>query len=87
MPTKDEALAKYVTDQTAINDQQDTAIDNVLADVKFLNDKIAQLQNTPDGWTPADQATLDALQQRTSATLQKLQALDALTNPEPPPTP
>ena len=85
MPTKNEALAKYVTDQSAINDQQDAAIDAVLADVKFLNDKITALQNTPDGWTPADQALLDALQQRTSTTLSKLQALDALTNPEPPP--
>jgi hypothetical protein len=73
-----------VAAQTAVNDQQDTAVDGLTADVKFLNDTIATLQNSPGTLTPADQASLDALQARGKTIADKLSALDALTNPTPP---
>ena len=87
MPTVSESIAAYVAAQTAVNDQQDTAIDGLTADVKFLNDTIAKLQNSPGELSPADQASLDALQARGKTIADKLTALDALTNPTPPPVP
>lgn len=87
MPTPSEAITAYVEAQTAINDQQDAAVDGLVADIKFLNDKITELQNSPGQITPQDQALLDAIQQRARVTADKLGALDALTNPEPPPAP
>jgi cell division protein FtsB len=84
MPTVSESIAAYVEAQTAVNDQQDKAVDGLAADVKFLNDTITTLQNSPGTLTPADQASLDALQARGKAIADKLTALDALTNPEPP---
>ena len=87
MPTTSEAIAAYVDAQGKINDQQDAAVDGLVADVKFLNDKIKELQDSPGQITPSDQALLDAIQQRAKTTAEKLGALDALTNPEPPPTP
>lgn len=98
MPSTSESIAAYVAAQTAVNDQQDAAVDTlvsgvsgVTADVQFLNDTIAKLQNSPGELTPADQASLDALQARGKATADKLAAvsqaltdLDNLTNPTPP---
>lgn len=84
MATAKEAITAYIAAQTEINNQQDAAVDGITADVQYQADLIAKLQATQDTWTPEDQATLDALQARNSASLQKLQALDALTNPPPP---
>lgn len=87
MPTTSESIAAYVSAQSAINDQQDAAIDAIAADVKFLTDKLTEIQNSPGTLSAADQASLDAAITRGNSVLSRLTALDALTNPTPPPVP
>jgi hypothetical protein len=74
-----QAIQDFVAAQNAFNDKMDIAIDDIQADIKFLNDQIAALQLTPE-----DQAALDALKARAQAMADKLDALDALTPPAPP---
>lgn len=78
------AISDFAAKQNAFNDRQDAAITDLQGDVKFLNDTITALQSSPGTITPEDQALLDALQARASATADKLDALDALTPPAPP---
>ena len=70
------------------------SLGGITADVKFLKDTIAQLQNTPGTFTPEDQALVDALQARVDALGTKVAAakdtsasLDAATEVPPTPTP
>lgn len=76
-------IADFVAAQNAFNDKMDVAIADIQADIKFLNDQIAALQLNQIN--PDDQAALDALKARTQAMADKLDALDALTPPAPPP--
>jgi uncharacterized membrane-anchored protein YjiN (DUF445 family) len=85
--TVTEALAAFDTQMTTFNDAQDTAITDLEADVKNLNDQIAALQNSPGQITASDQAILDKIQARASTVATKLAALDALTPPVVPTTP
>lgn len=78
-------ISEFVDAQNAFNDRLDTAVTGLQGDVKFLTDTIAALQASPGTITPADQALLDALQARTAALTDKLEALDSETPPAPPP--
>jgi hypothetical protein len=87
--TAKESIAAYIAAQTAINDQQDSSIEELIAlaakedasidgigkDMQAQADLIAKLQAGPDTWTPADQANLDALQARSQQTLAKVAAM------------
>lgn len=75
------AISQFAAKQNAFNDQIDTAVAGLAADVKSLNDQIATLQNSAGTVTPEDQASLDAIQARSQTIADKLTALDALTPP------
>lgn len=84
------ALQKYVDDKKAFDARQDAAVEGITGDVAGQAALIAKLQNSPDTWTPADQAVLDDLQAKNESATAKLEALDALTPPvvpDVPPTP
>ncbi len=81
------AISDFAAKVTAFFDRQDTAITDLQGDVKNLNDQIAALQASQGTITPADQALLDGIQTRAQAVSDKLDALDALTPPVPPPAP
>lgn len=81
------AIADFNTKMTEFFDRQDKAVSDLQDDVKFLTDKIAELQASAGGITPEDQATLDAIQARASSVADKLAALDELTPPVVPPAP
>ena len=74
-------VSDFSDKQNAFFDRQDKAITDLQGDVKFLNDTIATLQNSPGTISAADQASLDAIQARASTISDKLDALDALTPP------
>lgn len=80
-------ISEFATAQNAHNDRQDAAVTDLQGDIQALNDKITELQNSPGGITPEDQALLDALQTRGEAISAKLEALAALTPPTPPASP
>jgi hypothetical protein len=50
-------------------------------DVKLLNDKIVELQNSPGEVTPDDKVLLNDLQEKIGLLADKLKDLDALTPP------
>ncbi len=94
------AISDFAAKQKAFNDRQAAAIDSLVTstegltgDVKALNDKITELQNSPGAITPEDQALLDDLQTQGEATAAKVEgvatALSALDSQTPPvvPTP
>lgn len=78
-------ISEFADQMKAFSDRQEKAVSDLQDDVKFLTDKIAELQNSAGQITPEDQASLDALQARASAISDKLDALDALTPPVVPP--
>lgn len=78
------AVQKYVDAQTARNDAIDKAIDGLVEDEKASAALIKQLQENPGELSAEDQTALDELERRNQASLDKLQALDAL-NPVVPP--
>lgn len=84
MATVTEAIAAFAQAMATFNDAQDQAITGLQGDIDNLNKQIAILQNSPGQITPADQATLDAIQARGKVIADKLAALDALTPPEVP---
>lgn len=77
-------ISEFADRQKAFNERQETAIAGVVADVKALNDKITELQNTAGEITPEDQALLDDIEARNKVIAEKLEALDAQTPPTPP---
>lgn len=92
------AISDFAVKQTAFNQRQGAAVDAAVAsvaglveDVKTLNDKIAELQNSVGGVTPEDQALIndletqgDAMATKTEALSAALATLDAQTPPRPP---
>lgn len=78
-------ISEFLAKQTAHNDKQDAAHEDLAGDIKFLTDKIIELQNSPGPISPEDQAGLDAMEARTAAATAKLEALAAQTPPAPPP--
>lgn len=79
------AISDFAAKVKAFNDRQDTAVNNLQADVKALGDKITELQNSAGQVTPEDQKLLDDIEARQGAITDKLDALDSLTPPTPPP--
>lgn len=80
------AISTFAAKQQEFNDKIDAAVTGLTEDIKTLNDKIEELQNSAGGVTPEDQALLDNIEARSDAIAQKLEALDNLT-PPPVPTP
>lgn len=70
------AIQEFAVKQKAHNDNIGKAIDGIVLDIKALNDKIAELQNSPGEVTPEDQALLNELEGQASALAAKLNALD-----------
>lgn len=83
------SIAEYSAAVNASFDQISTSVDGVAADVTALKKKIDELQNSPGGITPADQALLDDIQAKAGALAAKVKTLDDQTAdgviPEPPP--
>jgi predicted nucleic acid-binding Zn-ribbon protein len=75
------AISDFAAKQKDFNTRLDTAVTGLQGDIKALNDKITELQNTTGGITPEDQALLDELQAKAEEMATKLEALDALTPP------
>jgi hypothetical protein len=80
------AISDFAAKQAAHNDAIDTAVTGLQGDIKALNDKIAELQNTSGTISPEDQALLDGIEARSAAIADKIAALDALTPPAVPTT-
>lgn len=80
-------IADYVTSPNAYNDRIDAAVATLTTEVATLNTTITTLQNSPGAITPADQASLDALQARGLSIATKLEALDAIPTPPAPVVP
>lgn len=78
------AISDFANQQNAFNDQISIAVQGLTGDISALNAKITELQNSPGAITPADQASLDAIQARAASISSKLTALDALTPPSVP---
>jgi hypothetical protein len=96
-------FSDYAAEQKEFNRIQEEGVDSIVesisgptglaADIKALNDKIAELQNRPDGWTPEDQALLDdirakgqAMTAKTTALATTVKDLDSQHPPVVPPT-
>lgn len=94
-------VKEYIAKQTAFNDRQATAIDSAAGsvsgltdDIKTLNDKIAELQNSAGQVTAEDEALINELETQGNALVVKaeaaaeaLKALDGQTPPTPPAPP
>lgn len=78
------AISDFAVKQKAFNERQAASVDAAVAslggltsDVAELNRKIEELQNSPGGVTPADQALIDDLQTQGEAVAAKAEALAA----------
>lgn len=78
------AISDFASAQTAFNDRMDLAVAGITDDLRELNAQIQKLQQSPGAITAEDQALLDDLQRRGETISAKMEALDALTPPEPP---
>jgi len=78
-------IAVFAEKVNAFADRVDTAVTGISGDVDALNAKIVELQNSSGQISAEDQASLDAIQARGEALAAKVEALDALTVPTPPP--
>lgn len=75
------AIENFAAAMATFNTQTDSAITGLQGDVANLQAQITALQNSPGTLTPADQASLDAIQAHAGIVADKLAALDALTPP------
>ena len=94
-------ISDYLDKQKTFNSRQGIAIDGIVTsvtgltgDIKTLNDKIEELQNSSGQVTPEDQATInelevagDALSTKSEALAVAIKALDDATAPVIPPVP
>ncbi len=84
----DKAMSKISEFSDAVNasfNDINKGIDGLAGDIKTLNDKITELQNTPGPLSPEDQALLDAIQATAVSAASRVKALDDLTPPVAPP--
>lgn len=78
-------ISEFAEKVKAHNDKIDAAVAGVTADIAGLNEKIVALQATQGQITAEDQALLDDIEARGAAIAAKIEALDSLTPPVPPP--
>lgn len=78
------AISDFAAKQNEFNTRIGSAIDGIVGDIKSLNDKITELQNSSGAVTPEDQALIDDLQAQGQALADRAEALDAQTPPAPP---
>lgn len=76
----------YVSDFAARHkeyaDKMDVALAGLEGDVKYLNDKVNELQNSPGQINAEDQKILDEIEVRTRSVSDKFAALDDLPPPK-----
>lgn len=85
MTTVAEALQAHKQKMDAFMVDLGNAIDGVRGDIDTQAALIKQLQESPGTITPEDQAILDQLESNQQALVGKIQAVDAMTPPAPPP--
>lgn len=78
-------ISDFVAKQNAHNDKIDDSISGLQEDIAALNAEILKLQTSSGEISPEDQASLDALDARGQSIADKIEALNALTPPVPPP--
>jgi len=81
--TNSAAIQAFAAAETSVLNSLVTAINNIATGVAALDALITTLQNSPGDITPADQATLDAIQAQTT----QIQAQLTAINTTPPGTP
>ena len=79
------AISDYAAASKLSFDAIKTGLDTLTTQIKALDDKIAELQNSPGAITPADQALLDQAQTMSAALATQATALAGQV--QPPPTP
>lgn len=91
-------ISDFAAKQKAFNDRQTAAVDKLVTgvegltgDIKTLNDKITELQNSPGGVTPEDQVLINELETAGEALATKAEAIataiDQLDSQTPPVVP
>lgn len=85
----DNKIMKEITEFKAAVDASfkkiNAAVDGLTTDVKTLNDKITELQNSPGILNPDDQNTLNEIAAAAGAIADRVAALDEATEPPTPP--
>lgn len=79
-------ISDFAARQKAFNESLTNSLSGIEGDIKSLNDRITELQNSPGEVTPEDQALLDALQVQGEQLASKFTELDNLTPPVVPPS-
>lgn len=80
-------LSNFLTAQEQFNAAIDASVEGLSGDISKLNEMIADLQNSPDRVTAADQVRIDALAEAGAALASKIAAVDELTPPAAPEVP
>jgi hypothetical protein len=76
------AISDFAAKQEEYNQKIEAAVSGLSEDIKFLSDKITEIQNSPGVISPTDQSLLDQLDARAQALVVKLEALNELTPPQ-----
>lgn len=74
-------ISVYVEAAKAFQARQNTAVDNLVTDIKNLNDQIVALQGAAGEDTPENIAALEAIRAAGVAIADRLDALDGQTPP------
>ncbi len=82
-----EAIQQFAGRVNTHLDNIGASVDGVVADITELKRLIKELQDSSGGVTPADQATIDALEARIGGLAVKVKDLDEQTAPVNVPTP
>lgn len=78
-----EYVAHFAAEKT-FKDNLEVEITDIEKDVARQQEIILELQNSPDTWTPEDQAKLDSLQARNEDILNRVKGVNSLVPPVPP---
>lgn len=79
------AVSDFATKMKAHNQKTEQAITGLQSDNTALNEKIKALQASQGTLTAEDQGLLDEIENLAAGQTAKLEALDSLTPPTPPP--
>lgn len=61
--------------------EQKAGLEDIQGDIKFLTDKIAEIQNSPGTLSPEDQAALDAMEAKAAEVTNNIKTLASQTPP------